>query len=105
MYRSQLELVLSRIYRREKDCIRLIEDVRKAQISSHEAVLELFPKETPQEEILCFFFLVKLGNELVSEVIEDLGRRGVNVLSVDEALLILEDEIKNKCKEGKIIAA
>lgn len=100
--RSQLEIMLSLIYRRERRCMDCLAKLKKgtdgkARISPREVAEELFKKEVPQNQLLCFLLLVSAGNELVQEVIEDLGNRGDGGISVDEALLILEDKLDKLC--------
>ena len=100
--RSQMERTLSLLYRRERRCLDIMANVGKgrdgkARISPEEAAVELFRDEIPEEQLLCFLLLVSLGNKLVQEVVEDIGRRGDGAISVDEALLILDEELDGLC--------
>ncbi len=104
--RSQLERMFSLVYRQEKRCLDCLEKVKKgsdgkARISPREAAEELFKNEAPQGQLLCFLLLVSLSNELVLDVIRDLGRRGDGALSVDEALLVVYDELDELCEYSK----
>ena len=107
--RSQLERILSLLYRRERRCMDCLGKLKKgsdgkARISPREAAEELFKNETLEDQILCFLLLVSLGNRLVSEVIEDLGNRGEGAISIDEALLILGDELDSLCQRARVQA-
>ena len=91
--RSQLERMLSLIYRRERRCMECLEKIKKsadgkARISPEEAAGEIFKHEVLEDRLICFLLLVSLNNKLTREVIEDLGKRGGGALSVDEAPLL-----------------
>ena len=101
--RSQLERILSLLYRRERRCLEIIEKVAKsksgtARISPREAAEEIFKHEVPEVQLLCFLLLVSRANHLALDVIQDLGKRGDGAVSVDEALLILHDELDAQCR-------
>jgi len=105
--RSQLERLFSLIYRRERRCMDCLEKVKrgsdgKARISPQEAAEELFKKEAPERQLLCFLLLVSLDNELATDIITDLGVRGDGAVSVDESLLIIGDELDGLCEYSRI---
>lgn len=100
--RSQLERMLSLIYRREKRCMDCLEKIKKgadgkARISPEEAAEEIFKHEALEDRLICFLLLVSFGDKLVLEVIDDLGKRGDGALSVDEGLLVLGEELDELC--------
>ena len=104
--RSQLERILSLLYRRERRCMDCLGKLKKgsdgkARISPREASEELFKNETLEDQILCFLLLVSLGNRLVSEVIEDLGNRGEGAISVDKALLVVYEVLDELCEHSR----
>jgi hypothetical protein len=104
--RSQLERLFSLVYRRERRCRDSLEKVKKgsdgkARISPKEAVEEIFRNEVPEGQVLCFLLLVSLGNNLVLEVVDDLGKRGGGALSVDEALLAINEVLDELCEYSK----
>lgn len=104
--RSQLERILSLLYRRERHCLETIEKVKKgnnskARISPREAAEEFFKDETPEDQLLCFLLLVSIGNGLVLDVVRDLGRRGDGAISVDEALLVVYEVLDELCEYSK----
>ncbi len=104
--RSQLERILSLLYRRERRCMDCLGKLKKgsdgkARISPQEAAEELFKNETLEDQILCFLLLVSLGNRLVSEVIEDLGNRGEGAISVDKALLVVYEVLDELCEHSR----
>ena len=104
--RSQLERLFPLIYRRERRCLDCFENLKKgndgkARLSPEEAAEELFRKETPEDQLLCFLLLVSLGNELAASIVTDLGRRGDGAISVDEALLIAGDELDKLCEYSR----
>ncbi len=104
--RSQLERILSLLYRRERRCMDCLGKLKKgsdgkARISPREAAEELFKNETLEDQILCFLLLVSLGNRLVSEVIEDLGNRGEGAISVDKALLVVYEVLDELCEHSR----
>jgi hypothetical protein len=104
--RSQLERLFSLVYRREMRCRDSLEKVKKgndgkARISPKEAAEEIFRNEVPEDQLLCFLLLVSLGNNLVLEVIDDLGKRRDGALSVDEALLAINEVLDELCEYSK----
>lgn len=104
--RSQLERVLSLVYRREKRCMEIITKLKKgsdgkATVSPEEAARDIFEHEVPEAQLLCFLLLVARGNELALDVISDLGKREDGAISVDEALDIMKDEINAQCQRAK----
>ena len=74
----------------------------KARISPQEAAEELFRKEVPERQLLCFLLLVSLDNELATDIITDLGVRGDGAVSVDESLLIIGDKLDGLCEYSRI---
>lgn len=101
--RSQLERLLSLLYRGESRCLDAIDKVAKgkggtARISPREAAEEIFKHEVPESQLLCFLLLVSRANQLALDVIHDLGKRGDGAVSVDEALDIMKDELDAQCR-------
>lgn len=104
--RSQLEILLSLIYRREKRCMETLAKLKKdtngrAIVSPEEAARDIFEHEVPEAQLFCFLLLVARGNELALDVISDLGKREDGAISVDEALDIMKDEINAQCQRAK----
>jgi len=94
------------LYRRERRCLDTIEKVKRgndgeARISPQEAAEEIFKREVPEAQLLCFLLLVARGNELALDVISDLGKREDGAISVDEALDIMKDELDKQCQLAK----
>lgn len=91
---SQFEKVLSLLYQNNNRCVSTVDAVIKREITPGEAAAQLF-NGLIAEDLLCFLLMLSYGNELAMEVVGDLKKKK---LGVDEAMLILKDEIEEECE-------
>lgn len=107
----QLRIVFFQVRNKVPSCVRAIERVKwvkdgKPAITPLEAAEEIFAakpeifkNEKPSDQLLCFLLLLSRGNKTALEVVQLLGEQNDRSFSVDTALEVLNEELKEECEK------
>jgi len=108
MYRPQLERLFAFLFgeKTRSECLEKLETLKMAEgidlVSPEQVAKAIFPREVPDERLVCFLLLVSSGDELAMSVIEDLGKEfGDGGLSVDEAVDIMSETLDELIQDAK----
>ena len=98
MDNPKLIRILSLLYQGEKAVKETLAGVAEGSIQPAEAMERLLGDADADDEIYCFFLLVRGGNREIFDAIGGLvAKEKKEKLPVDEALLLIVAELKKRC--------